>query len=34
MVPIPEGVESYEESGPTDYGEGRDSLDQPAELAG
>jgi hypothetical protein len=35
MVPIPEGSETYsEDSGPTDYGETQEVLDQPTGLMG
>lgn len=34
MVPIPEGSETYSESGPTEYSESQDGLDQPIELTG
>ncbi|KAK4245365.1 Mss4-like protein [Corynascus novoguineensis] len=34
MVPIPEGSETYSESGPTEYSESQDGLDQPIGLTG
>lgn len=34
MVPIPEGTETYTDAGPSEFGDGQDSLDRPTELAG